>query len=132
MQLICINKFYMSISRKTKSIELVLNSFDNTSAVSVIELVEKFKNHMNKTTVYRILERLEKSNILHSFIDNEGLKRYAKNENYQSFSNHPHFLCEDCGESSCLEIEMNVPSLPHYKIKNSEQLLIGQCEKCFS
>jgi len=132
MQLICINKFYMSISRKTKSIELVLNSFDNTSAVSVIELVEKFKNHMNKTTVYRILERLEKSNILHSFIDNEGLKRYAKNENYQSFSNHPHFLCEDCGESSCLEIEMNVPSLPRYKIKNSEQLLIGQCEKCFS
>ena len=132
MQLICINKFYMSISRKTKSIELVLNSFDNTSAVSVIELVEKFKNHMNKTTVYRILERLEKSNILHSFIDNEGLKRYAKNEIYQSFSNPPHFLCEDCGESSCLEIEMNVPSLPRYKIKNSEQLLIGQCEKCFS
>ena len=132
MQLICINKFYMSISRKTKSIELVLNSFDNTNAVSVIELVEKFKNHMNKTTVYRILERLEKSNILHSFIDNEGLKRYAKNENYQSFSNHPHFLCEDCGESSCIEIEMDVPSLPYYKIKNSEQLLVGQCKKCFS
>ena len=87
MQLICINKFYMSISRKTKSIELVLNSFDNTSAVSVIELVEKFKNHMNKTTVYRILERLEKSNILHSFIDNEGLKRYAKNENYRFTKN---------------------------------------------
>ena len=51
MQLICINKFYMNISRKTKSVELVLNSFDNTSAVSIIELVEKFKNHMNKTTV---------------------------------------------------------------------------------
>ena len=122
----------MSITRKTKSVEQVLNTFKDLNAISIVELVDKFKHEMNKTTVYRILDRLEKSNILHSFIDNEGLKRYAKNENYQSFSNHPHFLCEDCGESSCLEIEMNVPSLPRYKIKNSEQLLIGQCEKCFS
>ena len=132
MQLNCINYFYMSITRKTKSVEQVLNTFKDLNAISIVELVDKFKHEMNKTTVYRILDRLEKSNILHSFIDNEGLKRYAKNENYQSFSNHPHFLCEDCGESSCLEIEMNVPSLPRYKIKNSEQLLIGQCEKCFS
>ena len=35
---------------------------------------------MNKTTVYRILDRFEKEGILHWFIDNDGLKRYAKNK----------------------------------------------------
>ena len=124
----------MNIKRKTKSVELLLNTFKDLSAISIIDLVEKFKNDMDKTTVYRILDRLEKSNILHSFIDNEGLKRYAKNKvgKSQSANQHPHFLCEECGVSSCISIEMKVPALPNYKIKDSEHLLIGQCKKCLA
>ena len=61
----------MNIERKTKSVKLLLNTFKDLNAISIIDLVQKFKNDMNKTTVYRILDRLEKSNILHSFIDNE-------------------------------------------------------------
>tara|TARA_B100000519_G_C14163280_1_gene400359 strand:+ start:665 stop:1039 length:375 start_codon:yes stop_codon:yes gene_type:complete len=124
----------MNIKRKTKSVELLLNTFKDLSAISIIDLVEKFKNDMDKTTVYRILDRLEKSNILHSFIDNEGLKRYAKNKvgKSQSANQHPHFLCEECGVSSCIAIEMKIPALPSYKIKDSEHLLIGQCKKCLA
>ena len=124
----------MNIERKTKSVELLLNTFKDLNAISIIDLVQKFKNDMNKTTVYRILDRLEKSNILHSFIDNEGLKRYAKNNvgKSQSANQHPHFLCEECGVSSCIAIEMKVPVLPNYKIKDSEHLLIGQCKKCLA
>tara|TARA_Y100000996_G_scaffold254178_1_gene199952 strand:- start:69 stop:443 length:375 start_codon:yes stop_codon:yes gene_type:complete len=124
----------MNIERKTKSVELLLNTFKDLKAVSIIDLVQKFKNDMNKTTVYRILDRLEKSNILHSFLDNQGLKRYAKNntEKTQSTGHHPHFLCEECGVSSCVSIEMKIPVLPNCKIKDSEQLLIGQCKKCLA
>ena len=124
----------MNIERKTKSVELLLNTFKDLNAISIIDLVQKFKNDMNKTTVYRILDRLERSNILHSFIDNEGLKRYAKNKvgKSQSANQHPHFLCEECGVSSCISIEMKVPALPNYKIKDSEHLLIGQCKKCLA
>ena len=134
MQLNCINCYDMSISRKTKSVELVLNTFKDLNAISIVELVDKFKHEMNKTTVYRILERLEKSNILHSFLDNQGLKRYAKNkvEKSQPSNQHPHFLCEECGASSCIAIEMNIPTLPNCKIKNSAHLLIGQCNRCLS
>ena len=70
----------MNIFKKTKSVTLILDSFFNEKeALSIIELVDKFANKMNKTTVYRILERLEEASILHSFVDQNGLKRYAKN-----------------------------------------------------
>ena len=121
----------MDIIKKTKSVKKILNAFNKTDAISIIELVDKFKKEMNKTTVYRVLERLEKSNILHSFIDQKGLKRYAKNnKNTSSTKSHPHFMCEDCGESSCVDIDIKIPSTPQYIIKNSEYLLTGQCKKC--
>ena len=70
---------------------------------------------MNKTTVYRILERLEKSGFLHSFLDKDGLKRYAKESSIINTSqkniDHPHFVCDDCGISSCLPLEVNIPSI---------------------
>jgi Fur family ferric uptake transcriptional regulator len=123
--------------RKTKSVELVLKEFNQTKgAISIVELVDKFNKKMNKTTVYRILDRLEKSAVLHSFIDKDGLKRYAKGQrnskSSNAFSTHPHFLCEDCGISSCISIDITIPSIPEYTIKSAEHLLIGQCKDCLS
>ena len=127
----------MSIIRKTKTVKLLLQTFEQTTdAISVVELVSKFSKNMNKTTVYRILDRLEEDGILHSFVDQDGLKRYAKGEQKTKFSNklsmHPHFLCEDCGTSSCLPIKISIPSIPNYTIKSSEHLLIGQCKNCLA
>ena len=127
----------MSIIRKTKSVRLILSAFnDNKDAISIVELINKFNKKMNKTTVYRVLERLEKSNILHSFVGKDGLKRYAKggkdSNSKKILNSHPHFLCEDCGTSSCIPIDIIIPSIPNYTIKTSEHLLIGQCKNCLS
>ena len=127
----------MSIVRKTKTVELLLKAFNqNSDAISVVELVSKFNGKMNKTTVYRILDRLEESGILHSFTDQDGLKRYAKgkqdNEESNNLNMHPHFLCQDCGISSCLPINISIPPIPDYKIQSSEHLLIGQCKDCLT
>ena len=98
----------MSKYKNTKSVKLIINAFKNQNALTVIELINRFKNNMNKTTVYRILERLEESKILHSFLDQNGLKRYAKNDKKIDSSSinskHSHFLCEDCGVSLCLSL----------------------------
>ena len=65
----------MKISRKTKTLKIVLDLFEKQdNAYSVVELVSIFSKKMNKTTVYRILERLEDSGLLHSFLDKNGLK----------------------------------------------------------
>ena len=125
----------MSVSRNTKSVQLLLNLFDKKSnALSVVDLVSIFSEKMNKTTVYRILHRLEEAGILHSFVDKDGLKRYAKGGQRNSSSGnqitHPHFLCEDCGFSTCLPLKISTPSIPNYLIKSSEQLFVGQCKDC--
>ena len=120
--------------RKTKSVKLIIDALKENKAISIIELVARFSDKMNKTTVYRILDRLEKSGILHSFKDQNGLKRYAKSntssKETETLTSHAHFLCEDCGISSCVSIDLNIPSAFSYTIKNSEHLLLGQCGEC--
>ena len=124
----------MNIERKTKSVKLLLNTFKDLNAFSIIELVEKFKDDMNKTTVYRILNRLEESGLLHSFSDRDGIKRYAKgNQDSVSIKDsvpHSHFLCNTCGISSCLPIKIPVPSIQNLKIDSSDHLLVGEGENC--
>tara|TARA_B100000073_G_C23600249_1_gene520110 strand:- start:407 stop:787 length:381 start_codon:yes stop_codon:yes gene_type:complete len=125
----------MGITRKTKTVKLLLELFDKKNiALSVVDMVSIFRNKMNKTTVYRILQRLEDSGILHSFVDKDGLKRYAKGDQRETSSSdqiiHPHFLCEDCGISTCLPLRISTPTIPNYIIKSSEQLYLGQCKDC--
>jgi len=125
----------MSIIRKTKPVQLILKQFNNKGdAISAIELIDQFKKNMDKTTVYRILDRLEDADILHSFIDQDGLKRYAKDDKKINSNNdlkhHPHFLCEDCGISSCLPVTISIPNIPDYTIKRAEHLLTGICKDC--
>ena len=126
----------MNIERKTKSVKLIVSIFKNKNSLTAIELIDKFKTKMNKTTVYRILERLEESKILHSFLDQNGLRRYAKNNKNISSSNttskHSHFLCEDCGVSVCMPLKIKIPKTPNYIVNNSEHLLIGHCNSCSS
>ena len=126
----------MSIIRKTKSVKKLLMAFEQIkSAISVVELVELFQEEMNKTTVYRILERLENEGTLHSFTGKKGLKWYAKsmeNASSKHHATHPHFQCRICGKTSCLPIDISIPSIPNYNIDSAELLLIGQCEDCIA
>ena len=127
----------MNLTRKTKSLKSIVDAFNNSeSAISAPELITKFKRRMDKTTVYRILERLIKSDVLHSFTDNNGVKRYVKskknNLSEPKTNEHPHFLCLECGISSCLTVKIEIPKIADYKIQSSEHLLIGQCKTCLS
>jgi Fur family ferric uptake transcriptional regulator len=120
--------------RKTKSVNAVLEIFNkNEEALSAIDLVERLHQEMNKTTVYRILERLEEIGILHSFKGKDGFRWYAM-QNITLSNNHseshPHFHCYDCGKTICLNQEPLIPTIPNYKVQSAELLLTGQCEDC--
>lgn len=128
------NKFIMGIHRKTKSFTLILAEFTSeTIAISVTDLINKLSLNINKSTVYRILEKLEDDNILYSFIAANGAKYYAKcrcrsKENTNHI--HPHFECIGCGKIDCLEMEIEIPNIPNRNISSSQFLFQGKCEYC--
>tara|TARA_Y100000994_G_C15693607_1_gene442504 strand:+ start:1201 stop:1596 length:396 start_codon:yes stop_codon:yes gene_type:complete len=130
--LIAIKK--LNTYKNTKSVKLIINTFKIKNALTINELVDRFKSKMNKSTVYRILERLEKSGKLHSFLDQKGIRRYAKNDKKLNSSGkgskHSHFLCEDCGISLCISLDLKIPKASNYIINSSEHLLTGQCNDC--
>ena len=126
----------MGIVRKTKSLKIILDAFeDSNNALSVVELVKRFQSDMNKTTVYRILERLEEDNVLHSFTGTNGLKWFAKYQDTVSANHtdvHPHFQCRKCGKSECLSIDISIPSVPNYKVYSANLILTGECKICMA
>lgn len=126
----------MGVVRKTKSLKLVLNEFQSqASAISVIELIKKLNPKLNKTTIYRILEKLEDDGILHSFLGNNGIKWYASCKNCTKSKHtdmHPHFECIDCGKIDCLSIKIQHPTIPNREVVSSQILFKGTCDACFS
>lgn len=124
----------MAIRRQTASLKKVWQQFEqNRDALSVVDLVKQLQAEMNKTTVYRILDRLENEGKLHSFTGKDGLKWYAKCHECSAENHldvHPHFQCSKCGKVECLEVEMKIPPIANHQIQQAQVLLLGQCGSC--
>ncbi|WP_159023358.1 Fur family transcriptional regulator [Formosa sp. L2A11] len=124
----------MGVIRKTKSVEALLNEFNTSDeAISAKQLIEQLDSKFNKTTIYRVLDKLEEDGVLHSFLGKEGLKWYAKCNGCSSTKHkdvHPHFQCLKCGRVDCLPISMAIPNIPNRKVTVSQVLIQGICEKC--
>jgi Fur family ferric uptake transcriptional regulator len=122
--------------RKTKSVKSVLYLFEaKNTAVSAVALIEELNQSMNKTTVYRILDRLENDGLIHSFIASDGLRWYAKCNGCSSEQHldvHPHIQCKLCGKVECLDLDISIPKVKGYKLENAELFLIGTCSQCLN
>lgn len=124
----------MGITRQTKQVKILMDIFNHDNrAISAVDLVKSLGSKMNKTTVYRILDKLMDDGIVHSFVGKGGLKWYAKCQNCTCETHndiHPHFQCKTCGEVECLPVTFNLPPVSGYKVESINLLMIGQCLKC--
>ena len=124
----------MGIIRKTKSLTTILQVFEEKyDAIAVVHLIELVRSLMNKTTVYRVLDRLEQDGIIHSFNGKDGLKWYAKCKGCTAdhhTDKHPHFQCSECDKVECLSVEIKIPSIKNHRIDSTDILIMGQCEVC--
>lgn len=109
-----------------KVIDILLK---NSSPVDVSFLVKKLK--VNKTTVYRQLEKLIKENIVTEVELGEGKKRYE----LKSLGHHHHLVCDDCGKledvsfnEDILLKEVNKKS--KFLIKSHNLEFFGLCVEC--
>ncbi len=126
----------MGIIRKTKSVKILLEEFNkDSSAISVITLIERLGSEMNKTTIYRVLDKLEDDGFLHSFLGKNGHKWYAKCNDCSASGHHDahaHFQCLHCGKVDCLTTDFNIPQIPNRRVDISQVLLQGSCEDCLT
>lgn len=126
----------MGIVRQTKSVNIIVDIFNNSkNALSVVDLVALLTTDMNKTTVYRILDRLENDGFVHSFTDKDGHKWYAKCHDcsvHHHSDVHPHFQCKKCGKIECLNEEIHLPHFSNHQVDDAEILLLGTCESCLN
>jgi Fur family ferric uptake transcriptional regulator len=124
----------MGILRKTKSVKILVDEFEkHSTAISAITLIERLHLKMNKTTIYRVLEKLEDDGFLHSFLGKNGNKWFAKCSDCSNAVHHdvhPHFQCSDCGKVDCLSTDVLIPTIPNRTVDVSQILLQGTCEDC--
>ena len=133
MQLSFIKNCQMGIIRNTKSVKILLDEFNNDDAISVIELISRLNTKLNKTTIYRVLDKLEDDGVLHSFLGNKGIKWYAKCNGCSVSAHadvHPHFQCLNCGRMDCLQESIVMPKISNREIMHSHILIQGTCELC--
>ena len=118
----------------TKSLRLLLNRFGKScEALSVVSLIEEFKGQMNRTTVYRILSRLEDIGTLRSFSGHGGLKWYTINQTKPDLvpeTVYPHFQCSLCGKTERLSNDIEIPEITNYKVRTASFLILGNCHEC--
>ncbi len=124
----------MGITRQTKSVKTLLAALDqHQKAIAVTDLVKFLEKEMNKSTVYRLLNKLMDDGVVHSFIGNRGLRWYAKCQNCSDDHHndiHPHFQCKKCGDVKCLPISFTIPGVTGYNVDSASLLMVGVCSNC--
>ncbi|MFI2743550.1 Fur family transcriptional regulator [Zhouia sp. PK063] len=124
----------MAIKRKTQPQQEILKLFKQaTDALAADDILKLLPIKVNKTTVYRILDRFVAAGKLHFVTDNEGKAHYAlcqECKSHHTLHNHLHFQCQTCGIVECLPIEIAVPELNDYEVHETQFLVIGVCKRC--
>ena len=124
----------MGVVRKTKHLEQVLHVFRQSSdALSASMLLDALANEINKSTVYRMLDKLEDDDVIHSFLSMDQIRFYALCKGCSSgrhVDGHAHFQCTLCKRVSCFSEEVVLPTPERARITSAQVLLTGQCESC--
>jgi Fur family ferric uptake transcriptional regulator len=126
----------MGVQRKTKTGEQILAAFGNSKeALSAKMLLSRIEDGVNKTTVYRMLDKLEDDGVVHSFSADGNIKYYARCHSCSDslhLHSHPHFQCVSCEKVRCLDFEVNLAAPQNMKVTDSQILLKGHCDLCSS
>jgi Fur family ferric uptake transcriptional regulator len=91
------------------------------------------RNRPDKTTIYRIMERLCERNLVHKAYVKGRAVKYELARNCKDKQCHPHFTCTSCGETFCLK-DTFVPLIKGLKkgfvIRRQQVRIEGLCSSC--
>lgn len=120
----------------TKQKELILDIIKNEKKEFTIkDIFNKLKGNVGLTTIYRLVEELEKENLLSKSI-NESNKAYYQYLEKCDEENHFYLKCNNCKkmihiDCNCIEELSNHIKNEHCFKLNKEKIIInGLCSNC--
>ncbi|MBG6132703.1 Fur family ferric uptake transcriptional regulator [Aquimarina sp. EL_43] len=126
----------MKKTRNTQKQDFVIDILTNAKhTMSVEAILKAMPIKVNKTTVYRILERFAEKGKVHFVTGEDGKAYYALCNDCNikhEMHNHIHFQCKSCKKVTCLPYEIDVPELKNFEIQETQFLMIGICDMCIS
>ncbi len=108
---------------------------DAQSPVSHSQMLELLGDtDWDPATIYRNLVKLRDAELILVVNRANGIDRYALARTKGDQHSHPHFVCEDCGEVSCLPVEL-VPAETaagrwNASVQKAAIQLRGECPDC--
>lgn len=119
-------------TEKQNLVKEILSKSEHTLSADDIMLAMPIK--VNKTTIYRILDRFAEKGEVHFVTGKNGKAYYALCGNSCGTShkihNHIHFECQVCNEVTCQPNTLHIPALEGFTIQETQFLVIGICNKC--
>ncbi|HOA36965.1 MAG TPA: Fur family transcriptional regulator [Flavihumibacter sp.] len=110
--------------------------FNQQGALAHGDIEKRTGEKFDRVTVYRTLQAFLTKGIIHTIPTNDNSIRYAlckdTCEEGHHHDNHVHFVCNDCGNTTCLE-EIIIPEikLPKgYASNQVEMIVSGICRAC--
>lgn len=120
--------------RNTPAKEAVLQVLTDTGKAMSQDAIEKqIDIDINRTTIYRVLNRFCQDGILHKVVAEDGKQYFARCvESHEKDLTKPHFhfRCVVCETIECLPEEVEFSISEGYLIENINCVLSGRCKDC--
>ncbi len=116
----------MSRTLVTDSVTQLLHQHHLLSAPQLVAHLHKQGRIVNKTSVYRALEKLETEGSIckHNLLDNELV--YELRDHH-----HDHLICTHCGTITTAECQIELPSMVNdFKVNHHHLTVYGLCAEC--
>ncbi len=105
-------------------------------ALSPADIEKRTPTQLDRVTVYRTLQTFMEQGIIHQIPTTDNILRYAlckdDCDSGHHHDNHVHFVCESCGNTTCLDnVEVPVVKLPRgYRTSHAAMIIHGSCDDC--
>lgn len=120
--------------RNTKTKSMILESLKKSKqAVSHETLQNELQGHVDRATIYRVLNRFCEEGLVHRVVGDDGKQYFAICINcaeHQHHHDHFHFRCIRCGKVECLQQEIALSLPKGYRAVHFNGVVSGYCDQC--
>lgn len=127
----------MKMPRNTKQkaiiIDILRSSKRPIAAPDILIQAQTKVPNINKTTVYRTLDRLVEDGAVEAIMLREGVLHYEIKDSGECGHHHHHFVCVKCEKIYCVDgcVSSFEVLLPRgFKLQSHEVTLRGLCKNC--